>query len=554
MAGVPYVGRASLSDRARSWMAAVSRYHRGRPAPALTRSALVLVDLQRYFADPDSHAYLPALDAVLPGLIDLARRWFSAGRPLVITRHVHTPDDPAPSMRRWWSDIVLRGEPRAELVPELAELCDELSAVDPERVLVLDKAHYSAFVDTDLQPWLEQRGCDAVVVGGVMTHLCCETTARDAFMRGLAPVVLADGCASVDEDLHLGALRALSHGFCVVCTAEQAAEVLDPAAPSDVALPSHWDRRKPAELPRSAELVVVGAGPAGITAAIQARRQGLTPLVIDPGPMGGLALTAQWVENYLGFPGGIGGRELMDRFRAQASGWQVVPARAEVTSVQRIGDTLQVFVHDGRAVQTRAVILATGTLPRGLPLPDHPHIVTRVDALPRRGIERALVVGGGEAAVDQAMLCLDQGARSVEVAARGPTVRAMKLLSDRAEARGVRFAVHTRLTGVVVDGQKLRATLSGPDGDRQSELDAVVVCIGRRPTLPRLPDGLRLNERGLPRVDRLGRTDLPGLYLAGDLCRGITRQVAVAAGDGLAAAMHATRFLRGKPWRTQRGT
>lgn len=209
MAGTRYVTRNLITERSAVWLAALSPWSRNRPLPSLTQSAIVVLDLQQYFADPLSHAFVPALEAVLDNILSLVQLFRQAGRPVIFTRHGSLPGQQS-MMSRWWNDELRRGEPRSELIPSLRHL-------EPD--LLVDKAHYSALRETPLLDWLRDRKCNTLVICGVMTHLCCETTARDAFMCGLSPVVVADGCASTDEELHLGSLRGLAHGFAVVSDA-----------------------------------------------------------------------------------------------------------------------------------------------------------------------------------------------------------------------------------------------------------------------------------------------------------------------------------------------
>ncbi len=122
--------------------------------------------------------------------------------PVIFTRHLNTPED-AGMMARWWRDLLTRDHPHAGLAPELAAVAGT----------VIEKSQYDAFYQTDLDARLRSAGVTDVVVTGVMTHLCCETTARSAFVHGFRVWFAADGTASYNPDFHLAALRNLSHGF-----------------------------------------------------------------------------------------------------------------------------------------------------------------------------------------------------------------------------------------------------------------------------------------------------------------------------------------------------
>lgn len=171
-----------------------------RPFP--DGSALLVLDMQRFFLDPGSHAHVPSAPAIVPRLRRLAELFLAAGRPVIRTRHANTPAD-AGAMARWWRELLSPDSPAAEFVPEL-----RLPGAP-----VVAKTQYDAFFRTDLEDLLRARGVSRVVVTGVMTHLCCETTARAAFVRGFDVLFPVDGTATYDLDFHRSALRNLAHGF-----------------------------------------------------------------------------------------------------------------------------------------------------------------------------------------------------------------------------------------------------------------------------------------------------------------------------------------------------
>ena len=175
------------------------------PAFDISRAALLILDMQAFFLDEESHATVPDAQAIVPALRRLARRFREAGRPVLMTRHSNSDDD-AGMMKVWWDDLLEPGSPEAALEPTL----EDLSTV------VVDKAQYDAFYATELEDLLRDSGTEQVVVTGVMTHLCVETTARSAFVRGFAVFVPADGTATYNREFHAASLLNLSHGAAAV--------------------------------------------------------------------------------------------------------------------------------------------------------------------------------------------------------------------------------------------------------------------------------------------------------------------------------------------------
>ena len=203
-------------SKVRGWLEAVRRYRSAnreeRFAFSPTESALLVIDMQRYFLDENSHACVPMGRGVLENIRKLADSFRANRRPVVFTRHALLDEEPAGIMDRWWSDVLRVSDPLSELAPEITpEPSDQ----------VLRKTRYSAFVGTDLDSVLRTNGVRSVVITGVMTHLCCETTARDAFMRDFDVYFVVDGTASSDEELHLSSLRTLTDGFAVPVTAKE---------------------------------------------------------------------------------------------------------------------------------------------------------------------------------------------------------------------------------------------------------------------------------------------------------------------------------------------
>jgi len=167
------------------------------------KSALLLLDLQRYFLEEDSHAFVPSAPAILPRLRELAVAYEERGLPVIRTRHANDEKN-AGRMADWWRDRIGPNDPRGALAEE---------AGAGGRIVV--KNRYDAFLGTDLEEDLRRRGVEQVVVCGVLAHLCCESTARSAFMRDFSVFLAVDGIADYHEAFHRASLLSLAHGFAV---------------------------------------------------------------------------------------------------------------------------------------------------------------------------------------------------------------------------------------------------------------------------------------------------------------------------------------------------
>ena len=167
-----------------------------------SKSALLILDMQSYFLEPSSHAFIPSAPAIIPQLKALIGSYFTQDLPVIFTQHLNTLQD-AGSMASWWKDLIKVEDPLSAIIPEL----------DYSNRLVLRKNQYDAFYETSLEEILRRKMVSQVVVTGVMTHLCCETTARSAFIRGFEVFFVIDGTATYNQDHHLATLLNLAHGF-----------------------------------------------------------------------------------------------------------------------------------------------------------------------------------------------------------------------------------------------------------------------------------------------------------------------------------------------------
>lgn len=167
-----------------------------------SQSALLVLDMQAYFLDASSHAFIPSAEAILDGIVQLIMEYSTHGRPVIFTQHINTTSN-AGMMSIWWKDLIMSTNPLHKIVPE----------IDLSVGTLIQKSQYDAFYQTRLEEILRGRGVTQVVICGVMTHLCCESTARSAFMHGFEIFFPVDGTATYNLSYHRASLLNLAHGF-----------------------------------------------------------------------------------------------------------------------------------------------------------------------------------------------------------------------------------------------------------------------------------------------------------------------------------------------------
>jgi ureidoacrylate peracid hydrolase len=169
------------------------------------QSALLVVDMQYFFLDPASPTYTCGGQAIIPNIQKIIRAFRQAGRPVIYSRHVHHPDGlDAGIMGWWWEGMCLEGSPESEIHRDIAPIGNEK---------VINKHRYSAFYNTDLETVLRTLKVVDLVMTGIMTNMCCESTTRDAYFRDYRVFFTADGTGSVTEEMHLASLLNLAFGF-----------------------------------------------------------------------------------------------------------------------------------------------------------------------------------------------------------------------------------------------------------------------------------------------------------------------------------------------------
>ncbi|TQM16130.1 thioredoxin-disulfide reductase [Pseudonocardia kunmingensis] len=303
------------------------------------------------------------------------------------------------------------------------------------------------------------------------------------------------------------------------------------------------------------ELIIIGSGPAGYTAAVYAARAQLRPLVFEGTQFGGALMTTTEVENYPGFVEGIMGPELMEQMRGQAQRFGAELRAEDVEDVSLEGE-IKTVLANGVTYRARAVILAMGAAARYLNVPGEQTLLGRgvsacatCDGFFFRDQDIA-VIGGGDSAMEEATF-LTRFARSVTIVHRRDEFRASRIMLQRAkDDPKMRWRTNAEVVEVLgegsVSGLRLRDTQTG----EESTLDVtgMFVAIGHDPRSGLVKDVLATDENGYVAVESPStRTAIPGVFAAGDLVDHTYRQAVTAAGSGCAAAIDAERWLAEGP-------
>ena len=209
----PYVTSSSLSGKTEQWLKKIAPFNTHTMNLNPEKSALLIVDMQDFFLDPHSPSFTCGGLAILPVLSRLVKVFREKNRPVIYTKHVHHPDNlDSGIMRLWWEGMCIEGSAESEIHPDLTPL-------PSEKVII--KHRYSAFYNTDLETILRCLKIEDLVISGIMTNMCGESTARDAYYRDYRVFFLADGTGSINEEMHLASLLNLSFGFAYVTTADK---------------------------------------------------------------------------------------------------------------------------------------------------------------------------------------------------------------------------------------------------------------------------------------------------------------------------------------------
>ena len=298
-------------------------------------------------------------------------------------------------------------------------------------------------------------------------------------------------------------------------------------------------------------LVIIGSGPAGLTAAIYAARANLSPLLIEGWQSGGQLTTTTEVENYPGFSKGIMGPELMKEMRGQAERFGTEFLTGDVSAIDLSMRPFRLTIDGERTIEASALILATGASPIRLGLSNEHRLTgygvstcATCDGYFFRG-QDVVVVGGGDSAVEEATF-LTKFARTVTIVHRRDKLRASKIMQDRAmNNEKISFAWNSVVEDILgkelVTGVRLKNIVTGSSTDLACA--GVFVAIGHRPNTDLVKGQLEMDEHGYILTSRGTNTSVAGVFAAGDVQDAKYRQAITAAGSGCMAAIDAERFL-----------
>ena len=301
---------------------------------------------------------------------------------------------------------------------------------------------------------------------------------------------------------------------------------------------------------RSYDVMIVGGGPAGYTAALYCARSGLKTVVLEKLSAGGQIALTEWVDNYPGFDEGIDGFSLGQKMQAGAERFGAVTELAVVQALELTG-SIKRAVTDQGVFEAKVVMLATGATPRPLGVAGEEqwlgrgiHYCAACDGMFYRGKTVAVVGGGNTAAADA--LLLSRVAKEVHVIHRRDTLRATKVYHQPLmEAENVIFhwdsQVESLLTGDTFQGVRLRNKKTGEVSGLSC--DGVFVSIGRQPATELVTGQVELDKAGYVVADETTRTNLPGVFAIGDVRTKALRQVVTAAADGAVASYYADEYL-----------
>jgi thioredoxin reductase (NADPH) len=299
------------------------------------------------------------------------------------------------------------------------------------------------------------------------------------------------------------------------------------------------------------QLIILGGGPAGLTAGLYAARDRLRVLLVEKGVLGGQVLVTDWIDNYPGFPEGLPGSDLIEKMAAQANRFDLETKTANVVKVELADGKKRLTLENGEELTCQALIICTGARPNKLGIPGE-------DEFTGKGVsycatcdgpffrdQEIVVVGGGDTAIQEADF-LTRFASKVTVVHRRDELRATKVLQEKAFAnKRIEFIWNSNVVAIEGEKEVERVRIRNNDGtESEIGVNGIFILIGTIPNNEILPlDQLGVDEYGFITTDEEMRTKVEGVLAAGDIRSKTVRQVVNAAGEGAVAAIAAEHYL-----------
>lgn len=297
------------------------------------------------------------------------------------------------------------------------------------------------------------------------------------------------------------------------------------------------------------DLVIIGAGPAGLTAGLYAARARLNVLLLEKAAPGGQILITDWIENYPGFPEGLSGYDLAEKMRVQSEKQGLKIETAEVHSLNLSSDIKEIALKD-RSIRTKSLIIASGASPKKLGIGEDKYMGKGIsfcatcDA-PFFKEKTVVAIGGGDTAVQEAIY-LTKFAKKVYLVHRRDELRATKILQERALANDkIEFVWDSVVTGVEgffgIEGVHVKNVKTNEE--KTIKANGCFIWVGILPNTEFLKGSVKTDEFGFIIADAKMKTNVPGVYVAGDVRDTPLRQVSTAVGDGAIAAISAEHYI-----------